>query len=94
MATGLCLHRTKRSDSEARVRSSGEQLLPKPKQNKQRSKGWHTGSFDNAALAAEEDEEAPGTGGAAGSRDAPPHLLPNLQAQRFWNQASWVGHTT
>ena len=54
-----------------------------------RSKGGEEEGVEHAALAA----VAPDTGGASGSADVPPYLLPNVQAARMWSQASWVGHT-
>ncbi len=60
---------------------------------KQKKKGWQEEGVEHAALATDAPQEALETGGAAGSGDVPPHLLPNLQAPRLWNQASWVGHT-
>ena len=74
--------------------SSGALPLPKPKQKtKNRSKGWQEEGVEHVALAADAPQEAPDTGGASGSADVPPYLLPNVQAARLWNQASSVGHT-
>ena len=46
------------------------------------------------ALAAEEAHEEPDTGGASSSQTACEALLPGLQAQRSWEHAKWVGHTS
>jgi hypothetical protein len=67
--------------------SSSALTLPKPKQKQK-------GSVEHVALAADAPQQAPDTGGASGSADVPPFLLPNLQAARLSNQARWVGHTT
>ena len=74
--------------------SSSALTLPKPKKKQKGSKGWHEESVEHGALAADEPQQAPDTGGASGSADVPPFLLPNLQAARLSNQARWVGHTT
>ena len=48
----------------------------------------------DVALAAEEAHEAPDTGGASSSQGPSAALLPSLQAQRSWEHAKWVGHTS
>ena len=46
------------------------------------------------ALAAEEAHEEPDTGGASSSQTACEALLPGLQAQRSWEHAKCMGHTS
>ena len=58
-----------------------------------RGKYWPEEDVEHAALAADAPQQAPDTGGASGSADVPPYMLPNVQAARMWGQASWVGHT-
>ena len=80
-----------------RYRSEGMQqrraATAELKAEQKRSKGGEEEGVEHAALAAVAPREAPDTGGASGSADVPPYLLPNVQAARMWSQASWVGHT-
>ena len=46
------------------------------------------------ALAAEEAHEEPDTGGASSSQTACKAVPPGLQAQRSWEHAKWMGHTS
>ena len=80
-----------------RYRSEGMQqrraATAELKAEQKRSKGGEEEGVEHAALAAVAPREAPDTGGASGSADVPPYVLPNVQAARMWSQASWVGHT-
>jgi hypothetical protein len=57
------------------------------KEETQRTKGMQKGDTRDVALAPGEALEAPDAGGASGSHDILPHLLPNVQAERSWSQA-------
>ena len=71
----------------------GDQCRSQSRKKQHRSNDWQEEDVEHAALAADAPQEAPDTGGASGSADVPPYLLPNVQAARMWSQASWVGHT-
>ena len=74
-----------------RYRSEGMQerrvAAAETKEETKRIEGMQQGDTRDVALAAGEALEAPDTGGASGSHDIPPHLLPNVQAERSWSQA-------